>query len=78
MKQNRVKPHNEFEIPYEYYDNNLQYSTVEIDAMNIYRLACTYSSPFMPMIDLTIVLEELMRVFKKWLLLKRKKQNSYK
>ncbi|MGE8552500.1 MAG: hypothetical protein ACN6OB_01035 [Chryseobacterium jejuense] len=72
MKQNIVSPHKEPEIQDEHYDNKLQRSAAEIDALNIYRLACTYSSPFMPMIDLTVALEELMKMFKKWLAAKKK------
>lgn len=72
MKQYTVSSHTETEIKDEHCDNQLQRSAGETDAVNINRLACTYSSPFMPMIDLTFALEELMKIVKNWLAAKKK------
>ncbi|BAP31333.1 uncharacterized protein CHSO_2296 [Chryseobacterium sp. StRB126] len=72
MKQYIVRSRKETEIKDEHCDNQLQHSAAETDAVNIYRLACTYSSPFMPMIDITFALEELMKIFKNWLAAKKK------
>lgn len=46
------------------------HSAEEIEALNLFWLA--YSYPFMPMIDLTIVFNELRKILKNWFLNKRK------
>lgn len=54
-------------------DNTLSHSAEEINTSNSYWLA--YSYPFMPMIDLTFVFDELKRMIKKWLVNKGERTN---
>lgn len=49
----------------------------EIDKANSYWLACAYSSPFMPMVDLSFAFDGLKKILKQWLE-KRKKPIIYK
>ena len=57
-------------------DNNELHSTEEMDALYRYWLA--YSYPFVPMIDLTIIYNEIRKMVKHWLVKKREHKNSYK
>ncbi|MEH6304276.1 hypothetical protein RYH73_01415 [Olivibacter sp. CPCC 100613] len=55
-------------------DNNELHSTEEMDALYRYWLA--YSYPFVPMIDLTIIYDEIRKMVKHWLVKKREHKNK--
>jgi len=57
-------------------DNIESHSAKEMDALYRYWLA--YSYPFVPMIDLTIIYDEIRKMVKHWLVKKREHKNSYK
>lgn len=76
MKRKIIKPDRDFEIQAKNSKNKLPVLAEGIDKVNIYRLAYTYSSPFMPMIDLTFVFDELKRVVKKWKEKNKKDRNN--
>ena len=54
-------------------DNALSDSAEEMELLNMYWLANSY--PFMPIIDLTIVFNELKKMVKNWFLNKRERKN---
>lgn len=61
MKRKIIKPDKDFELAMQAKKSEHQFlrSDEEIDKANIYWLACAYASPFIPMIDLSFVLDEL-------------------
>lgn len=67
----------ELEIQAQKSEHKLIRTDEEIDKANIYWLACAYSSPFMPMVDLSFAFDELKKLIKQWLE-KRKKPIIYK
>ncbi|WP_313265311.1 hypothetical protein [Sphingobacterium sp.] len=69
MKYKVIKPNKDFalERQVEKSEDKFPRSAQEIDKANIYWLACIYSSPFMPMIDLSFAFDELKKMLKKWL-----------
>ena len=79
MKHKIIKPNKDFEleIQAEKSEYKLSLADEEIDKANIYWLACAYSSPFMPMVDLSFAFDELKKMLKQWLE-SRKKPIIYK
>lgn len=81
MKYKIIKPDKDFEleIQAEKSEYKLPHIDEEIDKANIYWLACaySYSSPFMPMVDLSFAFDELKKMLKEWLG-SRKKPIIYK
>ncbi|HAY3551864.1 TPA: hypothetical protein JRX79_002272 [Elizabethkingia meningoseptica] len=67
----------ELEIQAQKSEHKLIRTDEEIDKASIYWLACAYSSPFMPMVDLSFAFDELKKLIKQWLE-KRKKPIIYK
>ena len=69
MKHNIIKPDKDFELEKhaEKSEYKLPPTDEEIDKANIYWLACSYSSPFMPMVDLSFAFDELKKMLKQWL-----------
>lgn len=57
-------------------EHQLPYKDEENDKSSIYRQVCTFSGPFMPMIDLSLSVDELKKMLKQWLE-KRKKPIIY-
>lgn len=57
-------------------DHAVSQSAEKMDTLNIYWLA--YSYPFIPILDLTFVFDELRKVVKSWFLNKREIRNIYK
>lgn len=78
MKQKIINPNKGVEPVAEgkSYDNVVSHSAEEMDALNIYWLP--YYSPFMPMMDLTIVFDAFKKMVKKWFLNKRERTIIYK
>lgn len=54
-------------------DHVVSHSAEDMEALNIYWLP--YYSPFMPLLDLTIVFDALKKMVKKWFLNKRDRTN---
>lgn len=79
MKDKIIKPDKDFELEIQFRksEHKLPHPDIEIDKANIYRLASAYSSPFMPIVDLSFTFGELKKLIKQWLE-KRKKPNNYK
>ncbi|WP_288446105.1 hypothetical protein [uncultured Chryseobacterium sp.] len=79
MKRKIIKPDKDFEheTQVKKSEHQLPRPNKEIDKANIYGLSCAYSSPFMPMIDLSFAFDELKKMLKQWLI-KRKKPIIYK
>jgi len=79
MKHKIIKPDKDFELEKqtEKSEYKLSRADEEIDKANIYWLACAYSSPFMPMVDLSFAFDELKKMLKEWLG-SRKKSIFYK
>ncbi|MGV0752074.1 hypothetical protein [Empedobacter brevis] len=79
MKHNIIKPDKDFELEKQAEKSEYKLSPTdeEIDKAYIYWLACAYSSPFMPMVDLSFAFDELKNMLKQWLE-KRKKPIIYK
>jgi hypothetical protein len=79
MKHKIIKPEKDFELEMQAQKSKhkLLPADEEINKANIYWLACAYSSPFMPMIDLSFVFDELKKMLKQWLE-NRKKQIIFK
>lgn len=79
MKHKIIKPDKDFELEIQAKksEHKLLRTDEEIDKANIYWLACAYSSPFMPMVDLSFAFDELKKLLKQWLE-KRKKPIIYK
>jgi hypothetical protein len=75
MEQKLVSPDKELEIQDKGSENKLSRSAAEIDTINAYWFAYAYSSPFMPMIDLTFAFDELKKMIKKWLANKKEDTN---
>ncbi|UPZ35511.1 hypothetical protein MUB18_15515 [Sphingobacterium sp. PCS056] len=69
MKRKIIKPDKDFELETQVKKSKhkLPRTNEEIDKANIYWLSCTYSSPFMPMVDLSFAFEELKKMLKQWL-----------
>lgn len=80
MKRKIIKPDKDFELAMQAKKSEHQFlrSDEEIDKANIYWLACAYASPFIPMIDLSFVLDELKKMLKQWLAKKKKDTIIYK
>lgn len=73
-----IKPDKDFELETQAKKSEHQFPhPEEIDKANSYWLACAYSNPFMPMVDLSIAFDELKKLIKQWLE-KRKKPIIYK
>lgn len=66
MKHKIIQPGKDFKLEGQS-ENKFPRSDEEIDKANIYWLACIYSSPFMPMIDLSFAFDELKKMLKLWL-----------
>ena len=79
MKYKIIKPNKDFELEIQARksEHKLPPTDEEIDKSNIYWLACAYSSPFMPMVDLSFAFDELKKLIKQCLE-KRKKPIIYK
>ena len=83
MKHKIIKPDKDFELEIQApkSEHKLIRTDEEIDKASIYWLACaysySYSSPFMPMVDLSFAFDELKKLLKQWLE-KRKKPIIYK
>ena len=79
MKYKIIKPDKDFglEIQAEKCEHKSNRSNDGIDKANIYWLACIYSSPFMPMIDLSFAFDELKKMLRQWFK-NRKKSLIYK
>ncbi len=79
MKHKIIKPDKDFELErqVEKSEHKSPPSDEEIDKANIYWLVCIYSSPFMPMIDLSFAFDELKKMLRQWLE-NRKKPIIYK
>ncbi|MCS3532868.1 hypothetical protein [Chryseobacterium sp. JUb7] len=79
MKRKIIKPDKDFELEtrVKKSEHKLPRTNEEIDKANIYWLSCAYSSPFMPMVDLSFAFDELKKLIKQWLE-KRKKPIIYK
>lgn len=79
MKHKIIKPDKDFELEVQAQksEHKLPPADEEFDKANIYWLACAYSSPFMPTIDLSFAFDELKKMLKEWLE-KRKKPIMYK
>ncbi|AQX90608.1 MULTISPECIES: hypothetical protein [Elizabethkingia] len=79
MKHKIIKPDKDFELEIQAQksEHKLHRSDDEIDKANIYWLACVYSNPFMPMVDLSFAFDELKKMLKEWLG-SRKKSIIYK
>ncbi|SHN24709.1 hypothetical protein [Chitinophaga sp. CF418] len=77
MKE-KISPDKDFELktPDKTSDIIGSHSAEEINKLNSYWPACV--DPFMPMIDLTIVFDELIKMVKCWFLKKGKPTNNYK
>ncbi len=73
-KHQITKPDKDFELEMqaEKSEHKLPHSIEEIDKTNVYLLAFAYASPFMPMIDLSFVFDELKKMLQQWLLKKKK------
>jgi len=71
MKQQIIKPDKDIEpmAQDKPSDDAALHSAEEIDASNIYLPA--YADPFMPMMDLTFVFDELRKMVNSWFLSKR-------
>lgn len=80
MKYKIIKPDKDFELEIQSIksEHKLPHPDEEIDKTNIYWLACAYSSPFMPMVDLSFAFDELKNMLKQWLAKKKKKPIIYK
>lgn len=80
MKYKIIKPDKDFELEIQARksEHKLPRTDEEIDKANIYWLACAYSSPFMPMVDLSFAFEELKKMLKQWLVKKKKEPIIYK
>lgn len=78
MKQKTISLDKDFEFAAQdkIADSIESHSAEEMDALYRYWLA--YSYPFVPMIDLTIVFDEIRKMVKHWLVKKREHKNSYK
>ena len=78
MKEKIISPDKDFELktPDKTADITASHSAEEIHELNSYRPV--YADPFMPMIDLTIVFDELIRMVKSWFPKKGKRTNNYK
>lgn len=79
MKHIIIKPDKDFELEMQAqkYEHKLHRSDDAIDKADIYWLACVYSNPFMPMVDLSFAFDELKKMLKEWLG-SRKKSIIYK
>lgn len=79
MKHKIRKPDKDFELEIQSRksEHKLPPKDEEIDKANIYWLACAYSSPFMPMVDLSFAFDELKKLIKQFLE-KRRKPIIYK
>ncbi|WP_293901684.1 hypothetical protein [Sphingobacterium sp. UBA5670] len=79
MKHKNIKPDKDFALERQVgkSEDKFPHSDQEIDKANIYCLACIYSSPFMPMIDLSFAFDELKKMLKQCLK-NRKKPIIYK
>lgn len=79
MKHIIIKPHKDFEleIQAEKSEYKLSRADEEIDKAYIYWLSCAYSSPFIPMVDLSFAFDELKKLIKQCFE-KRKKPIIYK
>ncbi|RZF57932.1 hypothetical protein [Sphingobacterium corticibacterium] len=79
MNDKIIKPDKDFELEIQFRksEHKLPHPDEEIDKANIYRLACAYSSPFMPIVDLSFAFDELKKMLKQWLK-KRRKPIIYK
>lgn len=69
MKHKIIKPKKDFELETQVKksEHTLPRTNEEIDKANIYWLSCAYSSPFMPMLDLSYAFYELKKMLKQWL-----------
>lgn len=69
MKHKIIKPDKDFELEIQAQksEHKLSRADEEIDKAYIYCLACTYSSPFMPIVDLSFAFDELTKMLTKWL-----------
>ncbi|WP_346984625.1 TolC family protein [Chryseobacterium sp. POE27] len=79
MKHKIIKPDKDFELEKQAEKSEYKLSSADeeiIDKAYIYWLACAYSSPLMPMVDLSFAFYELKRMLKQWLE-KRKKPIIY-
>jgi hypothetical protein len=78
MKQKLINPNKHIDplTQEKLCDHELSHSTEEMSTLNIYWLA--YSYPFVPIIDLTMVFDELKKIVKKWFLNKRDHRIMYK
>jgi hypothetical protein len=78
MKQKITNPNKgvEFVAEEKPCDHAVSYSAKEIDALNIYWFP--YSYPFVPIMDLTFVFDELRKMVKNWFLNKRERTIIYK
>lgn len=77
MKYKIIKPDKdiELEIQGKNCERKLSCSEEEINVIEAYWFVHCYSGPFMPMIDLTFVFDELKKMLKKWLAAKKKDTN---
>lgn len=75
MKQKITKPDKGVELVAQEKpcDNAVSHSAEEMDVPDVYWFA--YSSPLMPLMDLTIVFDELKKMVKNWFLNKRERTN---
>lgn len=78
MKEKIISPDKDSELkPLDKTSDIIEhYSAEEIHKLNSYWLP--YSYPFMPMIDLTIVFDELSKMVKSWFLKKGKRAINHK
>ncbi|MCD9855585.1 hypothetical protein LUD75_12745 [Epilithonimonas sp. JDS] len=67
----------ELEIQAKKFEHKPLHPDEEVDKANSYWLACAYSSPFMPIVDLSFAFDELKKMLKQWLE-SRKKPIIYK
>ncbi|WP_223598989.1 hypothetical protein [Chryseobacterium sp. GVT01B] len=66
----------EIETKNKTFDHTDCYPVCPIEQINFYRF--DYSYPFMPMIDLTLIFDELGKMIADWLFTKRENRNTYK
>ncbi|WP_346985908.1 hypothetical protein [Chryseobacterium sp. POE27] len=79
MEHKIIEPDKDFELEIQAKKSEHQFPHPgeQIDQVYIYWLVCTYSSPFMPMSDLSFAFDELKKILNQWLE-KRKKPIIYK
>ncbi|MGJ1408303.1 TolC family protein [Sphingobacterium thalpophilum] len=75
MKDKIIKPDKDFELAIQAKksEQTSPHPDKEMDRAYVYRLSCAYSSPFMPVIDLSFAFDELKKLLKQWPAKRKKK-----